>query len=119
MPNANSFDAVVDAKAAEADVVLLDADPMLRDGLSIIATVKCVGDYAVVTYAPASLEDTNRFHEDFNCGLSLIAENGTYDTIRNSYDGGDRSRPPFCLATSSFDEIDKECRKNENKKKKK
>lgn len=113
--------AAVDAVDADTDAILQDA--LLATGIDVPQDLfeirgdpagdplRCLGDIAVMTYPPGDLEDTNSFVSDFNCGLSLIAEDGTYAQICSAYDGGDRGEPPFCFDAAEIEPPSRSCRK--------
>lgn len=103
---ATTAEAVAEAQAAGDDVVILDFDPVNRDGLTLISSIRCSAGTTVITYPPSNKKLTAQFLEDFNCGLHLIAENGKYLEICAQY-----GNPASCRPALSFIAPSKECKK--------
>lgn len=112
--------AVVDAVDANTDaIVLSEYLPFVSfpPGVVIATTfesdgttpLKCFSGFRVITYPPANIEVTRNFIYDFNCGLYLIAQNGTYDAICATY-ALDSSEPPYCLNSSEIVQPRNSCR---------
>lgn len=116
---------IVDAVDSDTDAIIhvgLLGSLVLPENVSVVATtgadddpIRCAGDTGVMTFPPGDFEHTHDFISDFNCGLSLIAQDGTYDEICSSYDGGDRSQAPFCFDASEIKAPSKSCEKLRDK----
>ncbi len=112
---ATTIQATVDAAAASGGDFLLAARTVitLPPGYTAVEDVSCPGlGLSVMTFPSANLTDTVSFHKDFRCGLSLIAENGTYNDLCLATSGGldPVQNSPFCLVLSEIAPPTNECR---------
>ncbi len=87
------------------------ATPFEIDGTT---PIRCAAGIGVIAYPSGTFEDTHNFISDFNCGLSLIARNGTYEEICESY-APDSSVAPFCFDPSEIALPTKACKKLEKR----
>ena len=116
---------IVNAVDSDTDAIIqagLLGSLILPGDVMVVATtgaegdpIRCAGDTGVMSFPPGDFEHTHDFISDFNCGLSLIAQDGTYDEICSSYDGGDRSQAPFCFDASEIKPPSKSCEKLRDK----
>ena len=122
VPEVTALGTVIIAVDANTDAIILAADLAaflpLPGGVMIATTfesdgttpLRCVNGVRVATYPPGNFEDTHNFISDFNCGLSLIARNGTYAQICAMY-APDSSVAPYCLNPSEIETPTRACKK--------
>lgn len=108
-------DTIEDAIAA----IDADTDAIVPAGFpagsnEVLGEFGCSFEIAAMTYPPALFVETHDFIENFNCGLQLIAANGTYQSICDLHDAGGFS-VPLCLDPASFGEPSKSCKRLEDK----
>ncbi len=111
-----SVDSDTDAIVQAGDLLMsLPAGVFIATTLEVDGTtpIRCGVGIRVIAYPSGTFEDTHNFISDFNCGLSLIARNGTYEEICASF-APDSSVAPFCFDPSEIALPTKACRKLEN-----
>ena len=104
----------------DAIVRASDVPTPLPEGVMIATTfesdgttpIRCGVGIRVMAYPSGNFEDTHNFIFDFNCGLSLIARNGTYEDICASY-APDSSVAPYCFDSSEIAPPTKACKRLE------
>ena len=113
---ANTPQAMADAAAINGDDFLISnvvvSGITIPAGYSAVEVVDCSGGGgAVMTFPSANLTDVVSFHENFRCGLALIAENGTYGDICLDASGGldPVQNSPFCVDPTEIAPPTEEC----------